>query len=146
MFSKITHSVGGRFPCLLVTITRDALGHGILTPTPTISPMGLTLPYYWHLVVIIGDLFKLAHLRTCSRPVLTSSGSHQNTYGWQAGGTRHTATFLSSFRDVSARATCISDPAQVLLTTSIRLRVPFVQHTLRTQHDVWSMLQYTKTS
>ena len=36
-------------------------------------------------LVITGDLFKFVH--PIPPPVLTASGGHQNTYGWQAGGT-----------------------------------------------------------
>ena len=42
------------------------MGHELLSPPPPHLDMGprYPIPYYWHLVAIIGDLFKLVHLRT----------------------------------------------------------------------------------
>ena len=42
-------------------------------------------------------MFKLVHLRTYPPPlVLTPSGDHQNTYGWQVGGTYPTGMLSGS--------------------------------------------------
>ena len=65
------------------------MGPEIPIPTPTTD----------FLVVVTGDLVKLGHLRTYpqhspphnSPPlVLTPSGGHRSTYGWQAGGAHPT--------------------------------------------------------
>ena len=55
-------------------------------------------PWYWHLVVITGDLFRLIHLKTypLPPPSLISSGGHRNMYSWQADGT-HITGMMSCF-------------------------------------------------
>ena len=70
------------------------------TWAPPHSP-GHLPPCCWHLVVTIGDLFKLGHLRTTppptpSPPVLTSNDGYRKTYGWQAGGAHPTGMLSCS--------------------------------------------------
>ena len=119
MFSQLSvcHSVQG-FPMWPVPMMHWDMGNPPIpdtkygtssSPSPRIANMGPTpSPCYWHLVVITGDLFKLAHLRTHPLMVLTSSGGHQNMHGRQANGTHPTGMLFCSisFKNVQYLFQC----------------------------------------
>ena len=93
VFTKVRSMFSQAYVCSGGRVSRS-LDTSRGTVPPDMGP-GYPPSLYWHLMVITKDLFKLVHLRTYHPPppppqppsVLTSSGSHQKTNSWEAGGT-----------------------------------------------------------